>query len=359
MIEKKIKIIFIIPTLTAGGAQRIMAFLAKNLDKTVFDAYLIVIGKKENVAYEIDGIKVIFLNKSRVLFSLPKLFLIFLKEKPSIVMGAISHLNIVLGLISLIIPKVIFIGRQTNISKVMTEIYSTKKTSVFDYFYKSALRKLDYIVCQSSDMAKDCVRYLNLNEEKVRVIRNPITDNFKLKTGNTSLKSDHVKFITVGRLEKIKGYDRILDTLSKFRKPYIYTIIGNGPEKEFLLTKVKTLQLDGKVNFIDFTSEVPRFLRENDYFLQGSYAEGFPNALLESCAVGTPIIAINSPGGTAEIANNNVNGYLVDNMDEFLNCLNNLKTFDPVSVSQSVYEKFSKKIILNEYESFFKKILKD
>ena len=44
--------------------------------------------------------------------------------------------------------------------------------------------------------------------------------------------------------------------------------------------------------------------------------------------------------------------------NEIINHLNNLPDFDPKTVSDSVYKKFDKKIILNNYEEFFKEIVK-
>ena len=69
MKKNKIKIFFVIPTLMAGGAQRIMAFLSKNLDYNVFDCTLIVIGTKSNMAYDITDMKIKFLNKKSFNFN--------------------------------------------------------------------------------------------------------------------------------------------------------------------------------------------------------------------------------------------------------------------------------------------------
>ena len=83
-------------------------------------------------------------------------------------------------------------------------------------------------------------------------------------------------------------------------------------------------------------------------FIQGSFVEGFPNALLESCAAGTPVIAFNVPGGTKEIVEHNINGYLVDDGDDvsFLNYLNSFKEWNPNVVRDSVYKKFNKEKII-------------
>ena len=73
MAKDNIKILFVIPTLMAGGAERIMTFLSKNLDNIIFDSTLIVIGSQREIAYDTTNMKIIFLNKSRVLFSIPDL----------------------------------------------------------------------------------------------------------------------------------------------------------------------------------------------------------------------------------------------------------------------------------------------
>ena len=51
--DNKIKVFFFIPTLVAGGAERVMSFVAQNIDKNKFDVTLIVIGFKKNAKYEL------------------------------------------------------------------------------------------------------------------------------------------------------------------------------------------------------------------------------------------------------------------------------------------------------------------
>lgn len=358
MSQNTIKILFIIPTLMAGGAERIMTFLSKNLDDIVFDSTLIVIGSQQGVSYDIKNMKIKFLNENRVSYAIPNLIRCIYNEKPHIVMGTVSHLNLVIGLISYLFPKIIFLGRQAAISKISTLHHEGRKNYVFDMLLNNSLRKLDYVICQSKDMFDECREGFNIKENKLKIIRNPITDNFKINKIIEIKKNNLYKFISVGRLVKIKGHERILEVLSNFKLPFSYTIVGNGPKKEDILEKIDSLGLKDHVKFIDFTNDVPKYLAQSDYYLQGSYSEGFPNALLESCAVGTPAIAFDVPGGTKEIIENGINGFLVDTEDEFLERLNNLPTFNPKSVSESVYKKFDKKIILSQYEQFFMEIVK-
>src|SRR5690606_8547673 len=177
---------------------------------------------------------------------------------------------------------------------------------------------------------------------------NPISDTFKLK--ETHQKNKPIQYITVGRLSKEKGIDRILKILSKLNHPFHYTLIGNGAEREHLFDLVKDYNLTDNITHIEFTKDVSTYLERSDVFLQGSHFEGFPNCLIESCSVGTPVIAFNVPGGTKEIVQNNVNGFLVENEDEFIEKLNDFKDWHPEEGRASVYQKLNKDLILHKYK---------
>ena len=117
MNETKIKVYFVIPTLFAGGAERVMSFVSQNLDKNKFDSTLVVIGFEKDKKYDVEGIKVCYLNKYRVMSATLPLIKIIRKEKPQVVMSAISHLNITMGLISMLFQKIKFNMQKINMVK--------------------------------------------------------------------------------------------------------------------------------------------------------------------------------------------------------------------------------------------------
>ncbi|WP_100615836.1 glycosyltransferase [Confluentibacter citreus] len=358
----KTKIFFIIPTLFAGGAERVMSFVSQNLKKEKFDVTLVVIGFEKDSKYQISGIKVRYLNKTRVLNSIFDIIKLIKKEKPHIVVSALSHLNIAMGYISLLFPKIKFIGRHTIVSKV-AEKYKAKnrnKLNLIISHFSSGYKYLDIILCQSKDMYNDIKDNFNVDVQRLRIINNPITDNFNLKTVKNN-PNEVVKFVTVARLKKLKGHERIINAISKLNFPYQYIIIGDGPERENIFNKIKTLGIEDKVIHIPYTSEVSKYLSESDYYLMGSYAEGFPNCLIESCSVGTPIIAFKAPGGLDEIIDEGVNGFMSESEEEFVgNIMKSVKNhkWDINEISDSVLKKFNKEKIIIQYENLFMDILK-
>jgi len=352
--EKKIKVVFAIPTLSAGGAERVMSYVAQNLDKEKMEATLLVIGGEKEAAYPVEGIKVIFLEKEKVRESFLEIINFLYRYKPNLVISAIDHLNTMMALISLFFPNIKFVGRETLVKSVTQ---STKKKF---FINTNNIQKylLDGIICQSKDMKIDMIENFDFPKDKLTTIHNPVNEKFNLKTPHAS--DSTIKFITVGRLSKNKGHLRILNALAKFNKPYFYTIIGKGKYKDEIVDRAKKLGVFNNIQFIEFTDKIPHHLQNNDIFLHGSFVEGFPNSMIESCAVGTPVVSFDAPGGINEIIETGVNGYIAKNEDEFLHAIYEVvsKQFlSPEKIRKSVVDKYSADQILDDYERFIEKIV--
>lgn len=357
---EKTKVFFVVPTLYGGGAERVVSYIPQYINQEAFNVTLIIIGYEKDSTYEVTGIPVIFLNKSRVLFSVFTLINLLRSQKPQVVLSTLSHLNVVMGYISVLFPKTKFIGRHCIVSQTTKKLTDEKDNWVSQLKrkkYKFGLNLLDIVLCQSLDMYNDMqINMFKVPKHKLRIIHNPMRENFELKSKN---KGEYrvVKFITVARLVPMKGHERILHAISKLKFPYEYTIVGDGAEKNAIFNLIDQLGIRDKIVHIPHTSEVPKFLSINDLYLQGSYAEGFPNCLIESCSVGTPVIAFRAPGGLNEIIEDGVNGFLVDNELEFINRINLSIEWDAKEVRRSVEKKFNLSKIINDYENMFKEVL--
>ena len=352
MKTNKIKIFFILPSLKAGGAERVISFVSQSIDKKKFEPFLLVAGFEKESVYDVSDIQVFYFNKPRILTAIPHFLKFIGKHKPDIVMSSIAHVNKAMATISPLFAKTKFIGREATVLG-QNNNKKVSKTSLVKILPNS-FNKLDALICQSQDMAKDMIQNFDVSKEKVFVINNPISNLPKIKE---PLKDIGVKrFITVGRLTPIKGHLRILEALSKLKEPFMYTIIGDGELKEEIFSKAETLNIMDKIKHIPYTNKVYEFLSKHDLFIQGSYVEGFPNALLESCVVGTPVVAFNAAGGTKEIIEHGINGYMVDTEDQFLEVLESNLEFNSKDVRESVYKKFNQEIIIKQYEDLFIKI---
>lgn len=356
----KQKVLLVLPSLGAGGAERVISFVAENLNRNKFEVRLLITSSANENKFQVNNVEIEYLNQPRVIKSIPGIIRVIRTFKPDVVLGAIEHLNAVLGVVSVLFPKVKFIGREVNVMSVLKNVStSPRKSIIAPYVYKFGYKKLDRIICQSKDMEFDFAQRFPFAKNKINTINNPITIE-NISKGVELGSSNLFRFITVGRLAKQKGHLRILEVLSALQFPFIYTIVGDGPEKDTLFDSIRELGLTDRIHYIPFSSEVPNLLAENDIFLQGSYVEGFPNALLESCAVGTPVIAYRAPGGIDEIIEPGINGFIANDALDFRLKIEKLtqeiQHWHRRDVSNSVYRRYGRDKILEQYENLFKSV---
>jgi glycosyltransferase involved in cell wall biosynthesis len=109
-----------------------------------------------------------------------------------------------------------------------------------------------------------------------------------------------VHIVTVADLIQLKNIDKVIRALKKIppEKPFTYTIIGKGPEKNRLTELVQKLCLTEKVTFIDFIphDQIALELYKYDIFIMPSYLETFGRVYFEAMAMGIPVICAKNTG---------------------------------------------------------------
>ncbi|MEV7142182.1 glycosyltransferase [Streptomyces tauricus] len=119
--------------------------------------------------------------------------------------------------------------------------------------------------------------------------------------------------VSIGRLHDQKGIDMLLDTWAEVapRHPdWRLRIYGSGEDEEILKKQCTALGLDGSVDWMGRTSDVPGALRGGSVFALSSRGEGFPLALMEAMAMGVPCAAFDCAPGVREIVHDGVDGLL-------------------------------------------------
>ncbi|MFF3610155.1 glycosyltransferase [Streptomyces sp. NPDC002580] len=119
--------------------------------------------------------------------------------------------------------------------------------------------------------------------------------------------------VSVGRLHDQKGIDMLLDAWSETapRHPdWRLRIYGSGEDEEILRKQCTALGLDGSVDWMGRTGDVPGALRSGSVFVLSSRGEGFPLALMEAMATGLPCAAFDCAPGVHEIVRDGEDGLL-------------------------------------------------
>ncbi|KQR94498.1 glycosyl transferase family 1 [Chryseobacterium sp. Leaf180] len=351
--KKKISILFILPDLETGGAERIVTTIANHLSRAIFEPKILLLRKQGGyLEYLKKDVEIIDINTKRIRNSLQPILKVIYQRKPDIVFSGFGEVNAYLSLFIKVFPNIKFIARETN---VVSEHVKRKEIRFFYKFYNN----YDQIIAQSDDMKNDLTDKFNIKKEKIFKINNPVDFQFinaKLKNISKpeSFPSHYKNVVAIGNLSSRKGFDQLLKVFSHLKdKNILLHILGDGKDAEMLKQMKSMLDLDNVI-FHGRQENPYRFLKFADLFVLSSRYEGFPNVLLEAGACGTFSLANDCPGGIREIIQIGINGEIsnIEDSEGFSKMIVHLlqHKFDEENIQNSIKDRFSKEIILDKYE---------
>jgi len=345
------KVFFIISHLKAGGSEKVFWLLSQYFDKSIFDVYLVVLDSRETFySRNLAGVKIIDLNSPRASKSVFKLRNLIAKEKPFAVFTTGGHINTLLALISLFVKIPRLIGRESNVMDIMTKLGGLKE-KFWDKFLGLTYNRFDIAICQSEEIKNSLSNHYHIAESKLIVIPNPVLPMDIIKTTDLSKNK---KIIIIARLAIEKGIIRFLHIFSRLPKEYILTIAGEGPMKMQVLNEIEQLKLTDRVKLVGVVREIPKLIAAQDLLVLPSVTEGFPNVVLESLAVGVPVVAF-GVGGIRAMLKPDFNGYIIaqDDLDAFeksvIKACN--KTWDHSAIKADVETRFGVQKVVKQYEA--------
>lgn len=293
------KIFIIVPTLIGHGEERMAALAAEVLQKK-YDVALIIFSKA-NQQYFPDC-RIVDLNVPTVERISGKIINVFrraylikklrLKEKPSAVISLGTSANFAN-----------ILSRGTGKSIISFRGYATVKKGL-SFILSCAFA--DKIFCISRDLKKQLITILPWAEKKTSVIYNRIDMDAidKLKNEECSFNPQKPSFVSVGRLEHVKGQDHLLRAfkiVSDKIDSATLTFIGDGTLKSELVQLADDLLISDKVFFLGAKKNPFKYMRKCDVCVQTSISEGFLNVLVEAFACDVPVISTDCRSGPREI----------------------------------------------------------
>lgn len=213
-------------------------------------------------------------------------------------------------------------ARKTGIPAVMHE-HAVLKVLPHQYLMDWLLRNTaDVAVGVSENVREFLVHGRSMPPHKIHVIWNGINpDDFasadlaKVQAfrGKFGIQSHHTVIGTVTRLREEKGNRYFIEAASQVLREFPDThfmILGDGPLRQELEKQAHHLNLDGKLHFTGFISEVAIALAAMNIAVMASLTEGFPIALAEAMAAGKSVV-VTSVGGMKQMVQHEENGLLV------------------------------------------------
>ncbi len=356
----KKSILFILPDLNAGGAERIVTTIANHLPREKFSPSILLL-RKEGLYLDFlqNDVEIIDIKTPRIRHALKPILKQIRKRKPDIVFSGYGEVNAYLSLFIKLFPKTKFIARETNV----VSQHVTRREILFFYKFYNNYNK---IICQSDDMMNDLVENFKIKKDKLIKINNPVDFSFieeKLEnaTKPESYREGYKNIVAIGNLSSRKGFDNLLKVFEKLKKHNVFLhILGDGRDKELLHQMKDNLELENVI-FHGVQKNPYPFLKFADLFVLSSRYEGFPNVLLEAGACGTYALANNCKGGIHEIIQPKINGEIsdIENHEVFAAKIVEIleQIHDSEAIKNSIQSRFSKEMILEKYFEVFESIV--
>lgn len=313
-------IAIIIPTLTAGGAERVASILANNWAAKFSDKVYLILLFEDKIFYDVnEGVNVFCLGMTPNANKLTKIkdlirasWLMrrfFIANKIGYAISFMNKYNI-FSIVALFgSPVKLVVSERDSPTEDLSNILILARN--FWYRYSSG------IICQtlqSRDYIKKQVGVAN-----VVAIPNPVKPFDRGDTRKEEL------IVSVGRLVEKKGQSFLIEAFSKIKnKNWRLAIVGGGYLEGELKKIAFDLGVDKRVLFVGETKDVALWLNKASIFAFPSLWEGFPNALAEAMCSGIPAVSFDCDSGPRDIIIDGENGFLVPlrNVEIFSDKLN-------------------------------------
>lgn len=320
---KQRKILFLIESLSGGGAEKVLVTLLQHLDKSRFDVTLCCVS-----------------NTGQFLEDIPCTvhYRYLLPSASGLSVWASFWYKIKYKLVYELLPPRcvyrLFIPKGNDMEVAFTEGFVTKllaastdgrvKKTAWVHIdlaqnpwtqsrkiYRNleeerhAYDAFDRIVCVSESVAK-AFRSIYSPQSPVSVLYNPV-DRDEIRRlakknspiGWQSTDGSIIRLVSVGRLAAQKGYDRLLRTCGRLRREgyrFELCILGEGIGRKELEQLMKQEGIEADVCLPGFLANPYPLVAGADLFVCPSRAEGFSTAATESLILGVPVLATDCAG---------------------------------------------------------------
>lgn len=301
------KILFVVPSLSKGGAERMVSRISTELAKDKdFDVSILYFFDTEN-KYEVGNEVKLFnlsngdekqyndISKVKRILKIRK----YIKDyNPDYIVPFLDHVSLYVFLACMLTKysKRIICTERNNPSE-------SKNIKIKKFLFKKAKK----IVVQNDGQKRFFSEKL---QSKMVVIPNFLEDKYFEFEKEYSKEIINVTFM--GRMNEQKNIPLLINAFSNLNANNVFLhLYGEGDNKnEYLVLAKKS----SKKDFIIFEGRTEKpidVLLNSDLFVLSSNFEGMPNVLMEAMALGVPCISTDCDYGPRDLIINNENGILV------------------------------------------------
>lgn len=325
-----LKVLFFIPNLAHGGAERVLVNLVNHMDhkkfditvQTMFDTGIYRNKLNKKVKY-IGGFPWYFKGNTLVykLFTPKQLYKIYIKDEYDIIISYLEgpSARVVSGCDNPKTKLINWMHIELENEEYATHVFRNMSEA------QKCYEKFDRIECVSETVKESFNKMFKVSVP-VEVIYNTVeTDVIKKKAEelieDIDFKSDEINIISVAKLMESKGYDRLIRIQKRLLndgfRTHVY-IVGKGEELKHLEKLIEDNDIKNTWTFIGFKNNPYKYVKNADLYVCSSRKEGFSTAVTEALIVGTPVVSTNCSGAKELLGYNNEYGIVTDNNEDAL-----------------------------------------
>lgn len=325
------RILIVTDSLMGGGAEKVLYDILKNIDLKSYKIDIFLIfnygiykHKIEKLGINIEGLfderkdlfKNIFYRKLKSL--LIKIFRRIYCKYPFLIKNLKrKEYDIEIAFLEGY-SSVLVANRKNNSKKIgWIHIDLEKHKMINRNLEMESYKKIDKIICVSNDSKISVENLYPELKAKIEVIYNPIPKEEILKNSlkeSNIYSTEKVNLITVGRLNKQKGYDILLKTHNELLNEgldYNLYILGEGEERKKLEQYIKDNNIERNTFLLGFKENPYPYIKEADVFISSSRYEGYSLVVAEALCLEKPVIATKCTG-PVELLDNGKYGLLAE-----------------------------------------------
>lgn len=318
---KKKKYLFVVPSLSKGGAERVVSILASELIKQNREAVVVTHFRADKEYPVNNDVKVVCLsnlNEAEYRKKMSAVYLVklarmlrneIIRQEPDYILPFLwtTCVRTDLALTGSRLKKRV-IQTVRNNPAIFPENAMMKK------YRNNLVKKSRLTIVQNSQQKQ---YFPETQWDKIKVLPNPVSSTLS----QIERREDKNKFkiVGVGRLESQKNFDLLIDAVAELSQKYTdieLDIYGEGSLRENLQAHIDRLKLGQQIILKGRSNDYSEIYGTASLFVLSSDFEGMPNTLLEAMAVGLPCISTDCPTGPSDIIESWKNGILVRTGDK-------------------------------------------
>jgi glycosyltransferase involved in cell wall biosynthesis len=305
------RVAFVLPNLSGGGAERVFVDTAGFFAGQGHIATLVLFRGSGVYRGELNPrVRVLDLDSGATPESMRPLHREIREQRIQVVYSTLKHVSIAIEAMRAVTGfRFLHVIRAANTYGSELRQLPWIQRTAFRTALRLAHRSADRTVCVSRGVASDLANRFGVRPERITVIHNPVYDERmealgKEPTGFSALdRRSGFNLVAAGRLIYQKGFDVLVRAFAAAlagRDAHLY-ILGEGPGRDELLDLAASLRVEHQLTLTGFVPNPFAFLSRASLFVLSSRYEGLPNVLIQALCLGARILATDCESGPAEI----------------------------------------------------------